>query len=111
MPQTAPKGIIPRESCGPVTRLRFQQLPCHRALGIPELLILYFKDLQVEDLVNAALVCKGWSLYALDTLWRTAIIPVSILFDKLSWLARDEYNCAIRMVMTPHFVYWSRVLM
>lgn len=68
-PSTAP--IMPRKSV---------------ALTTPELLLQYFGYLRGKDLVGAAMVCKQWSQHALDTLWRTRIVPLSALMGRLKWL-------------------------
>ncbi|KAG8957921.1 hypothetical protein FRC00_003290 [Tulasnella sp. 408] len=48
----------------------------HRALKVPEILNLIFKDnFSDRDLVRCALVCRLWGIWTLDLLWGTRPIP------------------------------------
>ncbi|KAG8987967.1 hypothetical protein FRB93_004335 [Tulasnella sp. JGI-2019a] len=79
---------------GRVSRLRHNKVPTrHRALAVPELLVFCFEGLQTRDLVTVASVCKQWSIYAIDTLWRTARMPAEFILGMLSWLWFDHFEC------------------
>lgn len=60
------------------------------------MLALCFGYLSNKDLVNAALVCKEWSI-ALDTLWRKREVPLSALLSRLDFIKEleDELNVRI----------------
>lgn len=49
----------------------------HRALAIPELLLSVFFFLDGRSNANTAVVCKSWSEFALNELWKN--VDISIL--------------------------------
>lgn len=53
-------------------------------LKVPELLLLCFEDLSPAQLTIVALVCKTWLTVAQDVLWRTVMIPFSLLMERLT---------------------------
>lgn len=54
------------------------------ALKVPELLLLCLERLSPAQLTIAALVCKAWLSVAHDILWRTQMIPFSLLMERLT---------------------------
>lgn len=58
----------------------------HRALLVPEVLLLFFKHLSSGQLVKAAVVCKAWKWKALDILWRTHKVSLSGLLRLMGLL-------------------------
>ncbi|KAG8989809.1 hypothetical protein FRB94_010510 [Tulasnella sp. JGI-2019a] len=50
---------------------------------IPELLLLYFAEMSEKELLVLALVCRAWSLVALDLFWSTNYVSISMLAGRL----------------------------
>lgn len=56
----------------------------HPALEVPEILCLIFKcSISEHDLFSCIRVCRLWSIWALDVLWRTCRVPLQQVLQVL----------------------------
>ncbi|KAG8989815.1 hypothetical protein FRB93_003520 [Tulasnella sp. JGI-2019a] len=62
---------------------RRKSLKFHEAVMVPELLLLYFVGMSGEELLVIAMVCRAWSLVALDLYWSTNYASLSMLAMRL----------------------------
>lgn len=65
----------------------------YTALAVPEIFLLIFRSgLEVKDLVNAALVCRAWSEWALEVRWKDFKIPIRAAIQVLAPVESVPYG-------------------
>ncbi|KIO33334.1 hypothetical protein M407DRAFT_199051 [Tulasnella calospora MUT 4182] len=65
----------------------------HPALVIPEIVLLILHSgLEFSDVVNAALVCRTWSEWALEVRWRAFKIPIRAVIQVLAPVESIPYG-------------------
>ncbi|KAG9005599.1 hypothetical protein FRB94_001383 [Tulasnella sp. JGI-2019a] len=75
-------------------------LNSHHAIGVPELLLLYFSYLSPLELANAAQVCKTWSPFAINVLWAQHEVPLTAILRQLAWLYLSSESRMFRSYAT-----------
>ncbi|KAG8991554.1 hypothetical protein FRB93_002767 [Tulasnella sp. JGI-2019a] len=82
------------------------------ALTIPELLLGIFEHLSADGFIVAALVCKAWSAPAVDTRWRTQVVPLSNLLAKLAPVNKNYGGIYAVIAPQTHITqdHWNRFL-
>lgn len=77
----------------------------HRSLKVPEILCLIFKcDLTERYLLNCALVCQLWGIWAQDVLWRTRRVPLQEVLQLLYPVEKTSVICCGKDIVSPYLI-------